>query len=262
MKEKGDNFIPSVVLAVAAHALLFLAFAWLVARGNLVVVRPGITPVDVELIGGSSHAEGKGPGNGSAPGPRPPQPARVPAPSPQKRTPSPAAPAPPTPTPPSSPSTAAVPSPSSQTPRDAPQAQGMRPVGPPSAGNGAPGGEGSADAGQAGTGSGGNAGGLGASGPAGEVMADIDPVPIEPIDAPYPAIAKRLGQRGLTKVEADIDEKGIVVAARIAVSSGFASLDGAALDAVKKTRFMPAIKNGKAVESRYLIPIRFVLPQD
>ncbi len=259
MKEKGDNLFPSVVLAIAAHALLFLVFAWLVARGNLVVVRPGITPVDVELMGGSSRGESSGPGNRSAPGPRPPQPARVRAPSPQKPT---LPPAPPTPTPPSSPSTITAPSPPSQTPQDAPAARGVPPGAAASAGNGGPGGEGSGDAGQGGTGSGGSAGGLGASGPAGEVMADIDPVPIEPIVAPYPAIARRLGQHGLAKVEADIDAKGIVVAERITVSSGFASLDSAALDAVKKTRFMPAIKNGKAVESRYLIPIRFVLPQD
>ena len=90
-------------------------------------------------------------------------------------------------------------------------------------------------------------------------IADIDPVPIREITAAYPSSAKRLGQEGLVKIQADIDRSGAVVDSRVTRSSGFASLDNAALDAVKNARFLPALKNGRTVEASIIIPIRFRL---
>lgn len=75
-------------------------------------------------------------------------------------------------------------------------------------------------------------------------------------------MAKRLGQQGLVKIRADIDRNGKVTDCVVARSSGFASLDDAALDAVKNTRFMPAMKNGKPVDSILLVPIRFRLTSE
>jgi protein TonB len=92
-------------------------------------------------------------------------------------------------------------------------------------------------------------------------IADIDPVPLQPIAAPYPPRARRLGQQGLVKIRAEIDDQGIVVAAQISVSSGFGDLDNAALDAVKNARFLPAKKNGRSVASIFVKPIRFRLQQ-
>ena len=61
------------------------------------------------------------------------------------------------------------------------------------------------------------------------------------------------------KVETDIDEKGAVVACRVAVASGFPTLDKAAVNAVQQARFFPAMKNGRPVASRILVPIKFRL---
>jgi protein TonB len=103
------------------------------------------------------------------------------------------------------------------------------------------------------------------SGPPGEpppTLSDIDPVPLQSISAPYPASARKLGQQGLVKVRADIDDQGIVTEDKISASSGFASLDNAALDAVKRTRFLPAVKNGRSVASSIIIRVRFQLTQN
>jgi protein TonB len=64
------------------------------------------------------------------------------------------------------------------------------------------------------------------------------------------------------KVETDIDANGAVTACRVAVSSGFGSLDKAALDAVQQARFLPAMKNGKRVALKIVIPIRFQLTRN
>jgi protein TonB len=82
------------------------------------------------------------------------------------------------------------------------------------------------------------------------------------IAASYPSSARLLGEQGLVKVETDINEKGVVIACRVAVSSGFRSLDNAALDAVQQARFLPALKNGRPVASKILVPIRFQLTQE
>jgi protein TonB len=93
-------------------------------------------------------------------------------------------------------------------------------------------------------------------------MADINPVSMWTIAASYPSSARLLGEEGLVKVETDINANGVVTACRVAVSSGFGSLDNAALDAVQRARFLPAMKNGRPVASKILVPIRFQLAQD
>ncbi|MGA2613468.1 MAG: TonB family protein [Spirochaetia bacterium] len=264
MKEKGGHFIPSVALALAAHALLFLVFTRLLTTGTPAVTRARIELVEVQLSG----TGGQG-GDGGSSVPR--SAARRSAASASRTPPRPAAaPAPrtltlPQPTPPQ----LAVPQPSP------PPAQGaVEPGGqaaPTEAGAGAstgtsgaaPAGDGLGNAGPGGSGNGGA--GESMSGPAGEpppTISDIDPVPLQSISAPYPASARKLGQQGLVKVRADIDDRGIVIEEAIRASSGFASLDNAALDAVKRTRFLPAVKNGKPVASSVVISVRFHLSED
>jgi len=108
--------------------------------------------------------------------------------------------------------------------------------------------------------SGGPAGGFPAGLPV--TIADIDPVPLVPIVAAYPPAAKRLGQQGLVKVRADVDDKGAVVSEQISLSSGFSWLDNAALDAVRNVRFLPARKNGKSILASIIVPIRFKLTSE
>jgi len=248
MKEKGSHFASSVAYALAAHALLFLFFAWIVTRNNLQVDASRVGLVEVQFSGADGEPGGGAPGSAGSPGRQ----------LPKER--------------PSAPVTARP-----VTPQPAPAntlavAQSALSVahttaGAPPASGSAPGAEASASAGAGGSGAAGSEGsgtGPGSGSPGGPLatIADIDPVPLRPIAASYPASAKRLGQQGLVKVRADVDAQGLVVADQIGVSSGFASLDNAALDAVKNTRFLPAMKNGKSVASTILIPIRFTLSEN
>jgi periplasmic protein TonB len=61
------------------------------------------------------------------------------------------------------------------------------------------------------------------------------------------------------KIAVLIDESGALVSSEVLVSSGHASLDRAALEAVRHALFSPALLAGKAVLCRVIIPIRFQL---
>jgi protein TonB len=60
-------------------------------------------------------------------------------------------------------------------------------------------------------------------------------------------------------ISAFIDETGRVVSAVVLDSSGHQSLDAAALEAVKRTRFHPAEREARPVSSPLIIPVRFRL---
>ena len=253
MKEKGGHFVRASAIALAAHALLFLVFAQLI-RGNA-VGNPGLGLVEIQLSGDGDGSGGGGvagradkgvPGPPHAPKARPapvlaPAPSRAPASTPSLS---------PSPAPSLSPSTSSpVQSPAAaapiQTPASTPAEQ-WPPVPGPEGGRGAGTGSNPTAVG-AGGGSGGWGGGSG-GGPMGgfpATIADIDAVPLQPIAAPYPARAKRLDQQGLVKVRVDIDDQGIVVEDQVIVSSGFADLDNAALDAVRRARFLPGEEKRK-----------------
>jgi periplasmic protein TonB len=76
----------------------------------------------------------------------------------------------------------------------------------------------------------------------------------------YPASARRRAQQGTVTVKVLVGADGSVERAEISDSSGFDSLDDAALDTVRsRWRFVPARHGGIAVESWVLVPIRFAL---
>ncbi len=91
------------------------------------------------------------------------------------------------------------------------------------------------------------------------LQADINPVLVRSIQVPYPAAARRLGLEGTVRVLVEIGTDGAVISDEVYSSSGHRLLDLAALDAVKKARFLPALKNGRPVIARILWPIRFRL---
>ena len=259
MEKKGGHFVRASALALAVHALLFLAVAQLV-RDHL-TAPTGVGLVEIQLLGDGGGGAGTGPAAKDMRGPRHAPQARSNATPSAAPSLTPALPAPTesssrvqAPYPIAAPKTAASP---------APAAPEQWPAVPGSAGGGNPGSGSDPTAGETGAGGGGwgegSAGGSMGDLPA--TIADIDPVPLQPIVAPYPARARRLGQQGLVKVRAEIDDQGIVMVAQISVSSGFADLDNAALDAVKNARFLPAKKNGRSVPSIFVKPIRFRLQQ-
>ncbi len=76
----------------------------------------------------------------------------------------------------------------------------------------------------------------------------------------YPAIARRRAQQGTVTVSVLVGADGSVERAEVEESSGFETLDDAALETVRsRWRFVPARHGGLAVESWVLVPIRFAL---
>jgi protein TonB len=76
----------------------------------------------------------------------------------------------------------------------------------------------------------------------------------------YPAVARRRAEQGTVTVSVLVGADGSVERAEVADSSGFDTLDDAALETVRsRWRFVPARHGGIAVESWVLVPIRFAL---
>ncbi|WP_137888276.1 energy transducer TonB [Pseudomonas sp. 2FE] len=75
----------------------------------------------------------------------------------------------------------------------------------------------------------------------------------------YPTQAKRRNQQGVVLLEVRLDERGRQRALQVLRSSGVASLDAAAVQAVAAWRFRPETEDGRAVPSRVQIPVEFAL---
>ncbi|RLB13259.1 MAG: hypothetical protein DRG82_16000 [Deltaproteobacteria bacterium] len=75
----------------------------------------------------------------------------------------------------------------------------------------------------------------------------------------YPRLARRRGYQGTVILEAFITRDGIPGKVRVFRSSGYRSLDKAAIRAVEKWSFEPGSKNGIPVDMWVKIPVRFQL---
>ena len=80
-----------------------------------------------------------------------------------------------------------------------------------------------------------------------EDAADVMPEIIEQWPPEYPAEIKAAGIGGTVVVKSFIDSSGEVVKVGILESSGSEQLDRAALEAARKSKFKPALKNGQPV---------------
>ncbi|HMN50418.1 MAG TPA: energy transducer TonB [Ignavibacteriaceae bacterium] len=101
------------------------------------------------------------------------------------------------------------------------------------------------------------------SGFAQEEKLDKYPEPIGGIEAMiknvvYPISAKEAGVEGKVFVKAIIDEQGNVTETSI-LKSVNEDCDKAAMDAIKKTKFTPGIKDNKPVKAEVVIPVMFKL---
>lgn len=74
---------------------------------------------------------------------------------------------------------------------------------------------------------------------------------------PYPLEARRNGWEGVVTLDVIVNPSGHPVNVTIQQSSGYATLDKAAVKAVKAWRFRPARMGNVPVESRVRIPVRF-----
>lgn len=76
---------------------------------------------------------------------------------------------------------------------------------------------------------------------------------------PYPAAARRRGEQGSVLLEVLVDETGQAIKVAVRRGSGFASLDNAALEAVRQWHFRPARRGGLAHTAPALVPVNFRL---
>ena len=83
--------------------------------------------------------------------------------------------------------------------------------------------------------------------------------PIARVQPEYPAAAARSQEEGTVLVRVQVDADGNPTDVSVARRSGSRDLDRAALDAVRKWRFSPAMKGGKAVASVAEVPVDFTL---
>lgn len=87
----------------------------------------------------------------------------------------------------------------------------------------------------------------------------ITPPAYIPRTPPYPKLAKQRGWEGKVQLQVDVSPDGRVSNASIQESSGYQVLDRSALQHIRKSRFRPARKNGKAVEMSILVPVVYQL---
>ncbi len=99
-----------------------------------------------------------------------------------------------------------------------------------------------------------------------------DPAPSAPITPPsfvaayldnpppaYPASSKRFGETGTVTLRVQVGANGRAESVEVAQSSGFERLDRAALDAVRRWKFLPARQGDQAVAASVLVPLNFEL---
>jgi len=75
----------------------------------------------------------------------------------------------------------------------------------------------------------------------------------------YPSTARRRHQQGVVLLEVLVSEQGRATAIEIFTSSGYESLDNAALTAVRQWLFEPARQGEQRVAMRVRVPVRFAL---
>jgi len=90
-------------------------------------------------------------------------------------------------------------------------------------------------------------------------VASADPVPVSSPSPRYPQDALRRGESGKVMVRIEVGPDGVPTAASIVESSQSRALDKAALDAVKRWRFSPAVADGHPVVGSVVVPIEFNL---
>jgi len=75
----------------------------------------------------------------------------------------------------------------------------------------------------------------------------------------YPALARRLGEQGRVLLRVMVTAEGMAERVELKASSGADRLDRAALDAVKRWRFVPARQGEQTVAAWVVVPISFSL---
>jgi protein TonB len=88
-----------------------------------------------------------------------------------------------------------------------------------------------------------------------------DPEPVARLQPEYPRQAFRGHEEGTVLVRVNVDANGMATNPEVVNRSGSRELDRAAIDAVRKWQFKPALKDGKAIASTVDVPVEFKLDQ-
>jgi protein TonB len=75
----------------------------------------------------------------------------------------------------------------------------------------------------------------------------------------YPSVSRRLGEQGLVLLRVQVTADGAAESVELQTGSGSNRLDQAALEAVKKWRFVPAKRGEQSVSASVVVPVRFSL---
>lgn len=92
-----------------------------------------------------------------------------------------------------------------------------------------------------------------------QARVDAPPRPRRAIRPEYPKGARLRGEQGNVILEIEIGADGVCVAAKVAVSCGFAELDAAAVKAALAARFVPAKAGNSPVSSVARLTLSFRL---
>jgi protein TonB len=95
--------------------------------------------------------------------------------------------------------------------------------------------------------------------PAPQPVTSSGPVPVSSPSPRYPQEALRRRESGRVMVRVEVGPDGVPTATSLVESSQSRSLDRAALDAVKRWRFRPAVADGQATAGNVVVPIEFNL---
>ena len=249
--------LPRLLIPMAASLLTHIVVLAAVFDG--LRVEPVAKPLTMLQVSLHAEAETGGMGDASPPPARPATPFRSPAlaaaPASPART-SPDAPVRPSPLAPVEPAPLVTASSSAVPAARSPLAEAGGSVAPPGdAGSGAKGPVG--DAGRNGVGDkpAGEAGG-GRSEPRFRIGTADNPAPA------YPAVSRRLGEEGRVVLKVRVSEQGRADEVQVEQSSTFERLDLAAVQTVKRWRFVPARQGSVAVAGWARVPIRFRLDEE
>lgn len=86
---------------------------------------------------------------------------------------------------------------------------------------------------------------------------DTPPRPTTQVPPRYPRDLLKSKQEGKVLVLVTVDERGVVTNASVRETSGFAAMDQAAVNAVKRWKFKPGIKGGRKAVMTATIPFNF-----
>ena len=86
---------------------------------------------------------------------------------------------------------------------------------------------------------------------------DVPPKILKQVKPSYPDEAFQRGTEGIVLVEFEVSEKGLPESARVV--EAVPGLNAAALDAVRKWRFAPGLRDGKPIRTTAQAPVAFCI---